>query len=105
MFVTKNQIFVFLACVSFGGVCGVIYNISYLLKLIFDNKIVKIIIDVLLSIPIGFTFAIYSFVMNFPNLRLYMLAGIFIGIYLYFKSFYIIVANLCEKFYNISKFR
>ena len=103
MFVTKSQLFIFLACVGFGGVSAIVFNLSFVLKLFFKNRIVKIIIDIMLSLPIGFAFVQYSFVMNFPSVRFYMLVGIFIGIYLYFKSFYIIVANLCEKFYNICK--
>ena len=101
MFVTKNQFFIFLACLTFGGVSGFLFNISYAIKLFVKNRIVQTFIDIIISLPIGFAFANYSFAMNFPSLRVYMLVGIFVGIYLYFKSFYIILANLAKKIYNI----
>lgn len=103
MFVTKSQLYIFLACVSFGGVVGLVHNFSFALKLLFKYKIVKIAIDVLFSIPIGFAFAEYCFAMNFPSLRAYMLVGVFVGLYLYFKSFYILLAKLTQKLYNICK--
>lgn len=103
MFVTKNQIFIFIACVAFGGVSGLLYSISGAIKFFFKNKLLKIIFDALISLPIGVLFVVYAHQLNFPNTRGYMLLGVFTGIYLYFKSFYIILAKCAEKIYNICK--
>ncbi len=103
MFVTKNQIFVFIACVAFGGVAGLAYSFSALIKYPIKNRWIKILPDVIVSVPIAVAFVIYSHGLNFPNIRAYMLVGVFIGLFLYFKSFYIILAKCTKKIYNIYK--
>ena len=103
MFVTKNQIFVFIACVAFGGVSGIIYSFAYILKYPIKNKWLKILPDVVVSMPIAIAFVIYAHGLNFPNVREYMVIGVFLGLFLYFKSFHILLANCIEKIYNIYK--
>ena len=103
MFVTKSQIFVFIACVAFGGISGIWFSFSGFIKFFIKKKITKIIIDLIFSLPISALFIIYSYQLKFPNIRAYMLFGLFLGIYLYFKSFYILLAKCAEKIYNICK--
>ncbi len=101
MFVTQNQLYVFIACVAFGGGCGVLLSIANLLHFLTKNRIVNIVFSVIALSLIGVLFSYYSYKMFFPNVRLYMLVGVMIGIYLYYKSFYILLAKFLKKFYNI----
>lgn len=103
MFVTKNQILVFIACVAFGAFVGLIFNFSAGIKFFIKNKFCKCLCDVLFALPLGLVFTLYSYSLHFPNFRLYMLVGIYLGVFLYFKSFYIILAKYCKKIYNICK--
>lgn len=103
MFVTKNQIYVFLACVAFGGGAGIIFSISQAISYLIKNKGLKILPSVFIAFPLSAAYILYGYNMNFSNLRLYMIMGVFCGIYLYFKSFNIILAKCGKKFYNIYK--
>ncbi len=107
MFVTKNQIYVFIACIAFGGLCGIILSAISAIKYFVKNKYLIIIIDVFSWAFLGVLFSIYSYILNFPNFRFYMLAGVFISIVAYFKSFHIILAKRTKKLYNkiIEKFK
>ena len=101
MFVSKNQFFVFIACVSFGCVCALLLSFSAALKFFIKNKIIKAIPDVIVFLLISVSFRIYCYKLNFPNVRFYMLLGAIIGMLLYFKSFHILLAKYAKKFYNI----
>ena len=101
MFVTKYQIYIFIACVGFGGVCGVFYGLFDLLRLFVKTKIINDALDVLLFITLAFCFAVFSHVLEFSNLRAYMLFGVFLGFLCYLKSFHILLAKSIKKFYNI----
>ena len=103
MFVTKSQIFIFIACLSFGGVCGIFYSFSAAVKYFIKNKFIKAIPDVIASLFIALIYVNFSFSINFPNVRAYMMAGVFVGIFLYLKSFHILLAKNSEKIYNICK--
>ena len=103
MFVTKNQIFVFIACIVFGGLSGFLLSAINVFCALIKNRIVKFILSVIAFAIIGVLYSYYSYKMYFPNFRVYMLAGVLLGIYLYYKSFYIILAKFSKKFYNIIK--
>ena len=103
MFVTKNQFYVFLSCISFGGCAGLLLSAINGVGFLFKKKTINFICSVLALMVIGVLFSYYSYKMFFPNVRVYMLVGVMIGIYLYYKSFYIILAKLLKKFYNIYK--
>ena len=103
MFVTKNQIYVFLACVAFGGGAGILFSFSQAISYMIKNKVLKILPSIFAALPLIVVFILYGYNMNFPNLRLYMIIGVFCGICLYFKSFNIILEKYGKKFYNIYK--
>lgn len=103
MFVSKNQFYVFISCISFGLVGGVLYSPFSALKFVLKNNALKIIVDTVYFIIVSALFSVYAFLMYFPTLRIYMLIGVLLGLLLYFKSFHIILAKLMKKFYNITK--
>ncbi|MBQ8426642.1 MAG: spore cortex biosynthesis protein YabQ [Clostridia bacterium] len=103
MFVTANQIFIFLACVSFGGVAGVLFSSAIAVKSVIKNKWLKILPDVFAFFITAILYVLYSFNMRFSNLRLYMVVGVLVGISLYLKSFHILLAKFLKKAYNIIK--
>ncbi|MBE7083594.1 MAG: hypothetical protein E7373_03210 [Clostridiales bacterium] len=101
MFVTANQIYVFIACVAFGSVSGIFYSLSSAFKFFIKNKVIKIVFDIFASIVVSFLYVIFSVLIKFPNVRIYMLVGVFVGLILYFKSFHILLAKCAKKIYNI----
>ena len=102
MFVSKNQIYVFIACVAFGGIAGVVFSVASILKLPFKNKILLALPDFLSFVFLSFLYLGFSTSLRFPTIRLFMPIGVLVGIYLYFKSFNIILAKWFKKIYNIS---
>ena len=100
MFVTENQFFVFVACVAFGGVFGVIYPLFALIKKPLKSKIAKGIADVIYFALFTAFFLPYGYFLGFPSFRIYMPVGALVGLFLYMKSFYIILAKYGEKAYN-----
>ncbi len=103
MLVTKNQFFVFIACIAFGGFGGLLLSFVNVLSLLLKKKVVNFIFSIVALSIVGVLFSYYSYAMFFPNARVYMIIGVLIGIYLYYKSFYIILAKILKKFYNICK--
>ena len=103
MFVAKNQFYVLLACVAFGGVAGLLLSAINFFGYLTKQKILKFVCGVIALSIIGVLYSYYSYKLFFPNLRTYMLVGVLVGIYLYYKSFYIILAKILKKIYNIFK--
>lgn len=101
MFVTKNQFYVFLACLAFGVVSGFVLSFFTCGAKLTKSKIIENLIAVIILTLLGIIFTAYTFIMNFPNFRPYMLIGVFAGILGYFKSFHIILAKFLKKFYNV----
>ena len=102
MFVTANQFYTFLACVSFGAIGGVLFSMLSLVKAFVKSKIFLAIIDIFCMTILSVGFSIYSYKFNFPNIRVYMILGVLIGLTLYLKSFHRILAKFAKKFYNIT---
>ena len=103
MFVTYNQLYVFLACFSFGVFCGVVYSPITFFKSLIKIKAIQILIDVLFFTTVSFFYVLLSYKLKFPSLRFYMVFGVFSGLFSYMKSFHIILANFNKKLYNIIK--
>ena len=101
MFVSRGQFFVFIACVAFGGVCGILFSAAGALKFFVKNKIVKNLFDFITFLLVCFLYFIFAYKMRFPNFRFYMVLGVFLGIFMYIKSFHIILAKFVKKMYNV----
>lgn len=101
MFVTKNQFYVFSACLAFGTVLALLYSIVRLVSYLFNSKVLLGTIDLLFLAFSSLLFSYYSHMLFFPNFRPYMLIGVFSGFFGYLKSFHIILAKSIKKFYNI----
>lgn len=103
MFVTQNQFYVFIACLAFGGATGIIFTLFSIFKFGIKNKYLKCLPDFFAFIIVSALYCVYSHTLKFPSVRAYMIIGVFIGITLYFKSFYIVLAKYIEMLYNIIK--
>jgi len=101
MFLSQNQFYVFLACVTFGAFGGILFSLFSIVKTFAKSKIFDAITDVLCMIILSLAFSVFSYKLNFPNLRIYMLVGAMIGLTTYLKSFHRILAKFAKKFYNI----
>ncbi len=103
MFVTLNQFYIFIACVGFGAVAGVPYSVILFYRNKFRRYIIPKIVEFLYFAIIACCFIYYSYLIGFPSLRGYMYVGVFLGIYLYVKSFHYILAKILKRLYNIKK--
>lgn len=101
MNVTANQFYVFISCLAFGGVTGIIYSLFGLIKFSVKIKAIKVIEDILFFVIFTAGYIIYSYIMGFPSIRAYMLFGAVLGLYLYGKSFNFILAKSGKMTYNI----
>lgn len=101
MFVSKGQFIVFCSCVSFGAFAGIIYGFLNTYSFFLKNKGVKLAFDVLIFSIISICFVLYSSVQKLPNLRFYMILGVFLGVLIYIKTFHYILAKNLKKIYNI----
>ena len=100
MFVTKNQFYVFVACVAFGTLLAILFCVVRLVRYLSNNKYFLGVVDFLFLTISSFLFSYYSHMLFFPNFRPYMLIGVFSGFFGYLKSFNIILAKSIKKFYN-----
>ncbi len=100
MFVTNGQFYIFVALIAFGGLCGIFFSISTLVKYKLNNVILKIIPDVFAFIITAVLFVVYSNWLSFPNFRAYMAVAVVLGISIYFKSFHILLAKCIKRLYN-----
>ena len=101
MFVTANQFGVFVACFSLGSICGILFSVSALFKFVIKNRAINWIFDVLAFVVTGFIFVVLSHRLLFPDYRIYMSVGVFVGVIAYLKSFHILLAKCTKKIYNI----
>ena len=102
MFVTLNQFYIFLACVMFGALGGVFFSFFGGIKHFIYNKVLDILFDIFCMAILGVAFSVFSFKYAFPNLRVYMLVGVLLGLSMYLKSFHRILAKFTKKVYNIT---
>lgn len=100
MFVTKNQFYVFLACIAYGAVSGIVFSLFRLLTIKLNKKVIKTVFDGVFFLLFGFGMVVYSFYLNFPSIRAYMIVGDFLGLFLYIKSFHISLAKAIKMAYN-----
>lgn len=101
MYVTNGQIYVFLGAVSYGVLLGVLYGLFSAIKYFIKNKIFGVFLDVAFFVLFAAGYVFFSVKYNFPSLRPYMPLAALLGLWLYTKSFGIIVANISKKLYNI----
>ena len=101
MFVSNGQFYVFVACVAFGGITGVLFTFSKIFKNLAKNNFLKIIFDVIAFLVLSFFYILFSNKLCFPSFRTYMVLGVLVGIIIYLKSFHIILAKTLKKIYNI----
>jgi len=101
MFVTSGQFFVFMACLAFGGCVGVLFSLLKAIKFLIKIRFLGVVLDVFFFIISSFIYVGFSYALKFPNFRVYMVVGVILGIFLYFKSFYLLLAKMSKKIYNI----
>ena len=101
MFVTSGQFTAFMLSITFGILSGIFWA---LIRLFFRStgKVGKMVGDILFFVFLSLSFAYYAYLLKFPTIRPYMIAGILLGIFLYTKSFNIILAKILKKVYNLS---
>lgn len=101
MFVSKGQFLVFCCSISFGAFAGIFYSFLNTYTVFLKNKWLKFIVDVFIFCLISISYVAYSYLCNMPNLRFYMILGVFLGFLIYIKTFHYILAKYIKKLYNI----
>lgn len=104
------QIFIFLVCALCGAASGIIYDILYVTRVIvcgaesdaytLKDKIFTAACDILYFAVLAAMFLFCSYLFDFYELRLYMLAATAVGALIYLKSLHIILAICVKKAYN-----
>lgn len=100
MFVSERQIYYFSECVFVGIICGLIYLPFFVVRSMSRKRAVGIITDVLFAAPCCFVYSKAVLFFDFPNFRLYMIAGVILGFLLENSSFNKTLAFLAERVYN-----
>ena len=67
MFVAKNQFYVLLACVAFGGVAGLLLSAINFFGYLTKQKILKFVCGVIALSIIGVLYSYYSYKLFFPT--------------------------------------
>ena len=101
----QNQFFIFCNCVAIGFIGGLLYEIFSVFRAIFGcrkgkNKILGGCIDCLFCTMFAFFCVFVSYLLHFPEIRVYMYIGYVIGGIIYLKSLHIILAFLQNVCYN-----
>ncbi|MBE7086223.1 MAG: hypothetical protein E7366_03630 [Clostridiales bacterium] len=102
----QNQFFIFCNCVAIGFIGGLLYEIFSVFRAIFGcrkgkNKILGGCIDCLFCIIFAFFCVFLSYLLHFPEIRVYMYIGYVIGGIIYLKTLRRIVAILKKVCYNV----
>ena len=100
MFVSANQFYVILACLSFGVVWGVVFSFLSLIKRKIKIVYLSVLLDILFFVLLSGSYVLYSHWAGFPSIRAYMPLGVLLGICLYMKSFHLILAKVLKMTYN-----
>lgn len=100
MFATANQIFIFLVCIYAGLLSGIIYDVIYLTKHFAGGKVLNIVLDIVFFVIFALIYIFVSLLFSFPAFRLYMFLAAQLGLFMYVKSFHVLIANGAKKLYN-----
>lgn len=100
MFVTINQFYIFVACVAIGGISGIFFSVANFVNFLCKKSAINFFADFFAFMLTTLLFVFCAYKLNFPSIRFYMFIGVFVGIFLYNKSFNIILAKIAKKLYN-----
>ena len=92
MFVTYDQPRSVIVCLFIGVVCGVLYEVFYTLKFIFNNKLLNHFLNFIFFICSAFIFTLLTCYFSLGNFRVYMAVFFMIGLILYLNTFHKIIA-------------
>lgn len=95
-----EQFRILLFCAALGCAGGLLYDLCFCLGYPFRNKYVSAAFEALFCALFAIVYLFVSCSAQLPPLRLYMLAGLVLGFFLYLKSWHKIVAIFAEKVYN-----
>lgn len=103
MYVSHGQFYVFTSCIAFGSVLSLLLVISFPLVRVIKSKLLKTFIEFLIFVIITALFNYYSYVMQMGNFRFFMPFGVFLGVFLGYKTFGFALAKASVIVYNIYK--
>lgn len=103
LFETLKQFYIALGTIYFGLLAGISKDISNFIKKPINSKILKNIIDVITVIVFSLLFILCINVVNFGEIRLYLLVVFLLGYVLERISLGNLVDFILDKVYNLFK--
>lgn len=103
LFETLKQFYIALGTIYFGLLAGISKDISNFIKKPIKSKILKNIIDVIMVIVFSLLFILCINVVNFGEIRLYLLVVFLLGYVLERISLGNLVDFILDKVYNLFK--
>lgn len=101
LFESLKQSYIFFGTIYFGIIAGIFRDLTiFILKLLKNNKVIKIILDLIFSLIFSFLFIICLNVVNFGEFRIYLLLSYILGFILERKTLGFLVDFIFEKIYN-----
>lgn len=99
-----NNIFSQFIYFFYSFILGFIFSFSFVpftvLKQVINLNIIHIIFDVIFFVFLALAFNYCMFIFHFPTIRVFIIVAFLLGVYLYMKTFNIILAKFLKKFYN-----
>lgn len=100
MFVTSDQPRTIIVCLFIGILVGVFYEPFYLLKLFYNSRVYKSVLDALWLFSSSFIYTFISCEYSIGNLRAYMIVLTLCGAVMYLLSLHKIIAIFINRVYN-----
>lgn len=102
---TSNQFTVFALCLFVGFVSGVVYEAFAFGRFLLGckkgkQKVLGAALDILFFIAFACVCTTFAYTFRFPNFRVYIWIGYFLGLILYLKTLHQIVAFFENMCYN-----
>lgn len=103
LFETLKQFYIALGTIYFGLLAGIFKDISNFIKKPINSKVLKNILDVITVIVFSLLFILCINVVNFGEIRLYLLVVFLLGYVLERISLGNLVDFILDKVYNLCK--
>lgn len=105
LFETLKQSYIFLGCLYFGLIAGILKEVSvFVINLFKKNKIITFIIDLIYMLVFSLLFILCINIVNYGEFRVYLLLGYILGYILERKSLGFLVDFIIKKIYTFIKF-
>ena len=86
MFVSSGQFYIFMGSLAFGILGGVFHRLAASLRVFWKNRFFRAALDIAAFLLLAALYVAFAYYYNFPSVRAYMIAAVFLGMLLGEKS-------------------